>query len=221
MITEYWNGARRLLYNPCTDGEDYIFLSAPVGDERASRLPVDRDLWRREFPIVAEYWTGSARPAAGTGWSTSGAGLVTGNVAIIGDAAHAMPPNLGQAANTAFTNAMSLAASVTGRGDIEQALRDWEVNERPLTDHVQRLSYYYGFFLGKWRASLLALRGDILRALQPSAWIDEVLNRGMRHMPAGAGMDAAPNGLAGTTGDIHSGPLAPPAGARKVSQLGG
>ena len=30
LITEYWNDRWRLLYNPCTEGEDYIFLSAPV-----------------------------------------------------------------------------------------------------------------------------------------------------------------------------------------------
>jgi 2-polyprenyl-6-methoxyphenol hydroxylase-like FAD-dependent oxidoreductase len=192
LITEYWNDRWRLLYNPCTEGEDYIFLSAPVDDERARRSPIDRALWREKFPIVADVidqFTEASRwdrlvNVRCRAWSA-------GKVAIIGDAAHAMPPNLGQAANMAFTNAMSLAASVTGRDDIEQALREWETNERPLTDHVQRFSYYYGFFLGKWPANLLALRGDILRALQSSSWFEEVLNRGMRHMPAGAGMDAA------------------------------
>jgi 2-polyprenyl-6-methoxyphenol hydroxylase-like FAD-dependent oxidoreductase len=221
LITEYWNDRWRLLYNPCTDGEDYIFLSAPVGDERARRSPIDRDLWREKFPIVADVinrFTEASRwdrlvNVRSRAWSA-------GKVAIIGDAAHAMPPNLGQAANMAFTNAMSLAASVSGRDDIEQALREWETNERPLTDHVQRFSYYYGFFLGKWPANLLALRGDILRALQSSAWFEEVLNRGMRHMPAGADMDAAPNGFAATTGGIEHEPLAPPAEAGKVSQLG-
>ncbi len=50
-IIEYWHGRRRLLYNPCTEGQDYIFLSAPpVDDKRASAMPVDRDLWSAAFP---------------------------------------------------------------------------------------------------------------------------------------------------------------------------
>ena len=221
LITEYWNDRWRLLYNPCTEGEDYIFLSAPVGDERARRSPIDRDLWREKFPIVAEVidrFTEASRwdrlvNVRCRAWSA-------GKVAIIGDAAHAMPPNLGQAANMAFTNAMSLAAAVTGREDIEQALREWERNERPLTDHVQRFSYYYGFFLGKWPTNLLALRGDILRSLQSSAWFGEALNRGMRHMPADTGINTAPDGSAATSSSIHSTTLASPAEPGKVPQLG-
>ena len=203
LITEYWNDRWRLLYNPCTEGEDYIFLSAPVEDERARRSPIDRDLWREKFPIVADVinrFTEASRwdrlvNVRCRAWSA-------GKVVIIGDAAHAMPPNLGQAGNMAFTNAVSLAAAVTGSDDIEQALREWEKRERPLTDHVQRFSYYYGFFLGKWPSNLLALRGDVLRALQSSAWFEEALNRGMRHMPAGTGTDATPNGSAATPGGI-------------------
>ena len=103
-----------------------------------------------------------------------------------------MPPNLGQAANMAFTNAMSLADAVTTAADIPLALRDWEKRERPLTDHVQRFSYYYGFFLGRWPGNLLALRADVLRVLQSSAWFEQALNRGARHIPAGASGNGSP-----------------------------
>ena len=39
IATEYWNGPWRLLYNPCTSGENYIFLSAPVLDESGPQAP--------------------------------------------------------------------------------------------------------------------------------------------------------------------------------------
>lgn len=193
VCTEYWNDRWRLLYNPCTDGQDYIFLSAPVSDERARQMPIDRGLWREKFPAVAdviERFTEASRwdrlvNVRCRAWSA-------GNVAIIGDAAHAMPPNLGQAANMAFTNAMSLADAVTPAADISLALRDWEKRERPLTDHVQRFSYYYGFFLGRWPGNLLALRADVLRVLQSSAWFEQALNRGARHIPAGASGNGSP-----------------------------
>lgn len=187
VITEYWHDRYRLLYNPCTEGHDYIFLSAPVADERAQRSPIDRAIWREKFPIVSDVidrFTEASRwdrlvNVRCRAWSA-------GHVAIIGDAAHAMPPNLGQAANMAFTNAMSLAAALSEGGDIPEALIGWERRERPLTEHVQRFSYYYGYVLGRWPQSLVPLRSDLLRVLQHSSWFEQALSRGARHQPAGS-----------------------------------
>ena len=186
VITEYWNGPYRLLFNPCTDGQTYIFLSAPVSDERAKTLPVDRALWKDQFPgasgIVdrfeeASRWDRLVNVRCRR-WSH-------GKVAIIGDAAHAMPPNLGQAANTAFINVMALAQIVDRAGDVPRALLDWEEQQRPITNHVQWWSYLYGFVVGKWPKSLMPLRSDIVRMIAATDWFDEGLNRGARHVPAG------------------------------------
>jgi 2-polyprenyl-6-methoxyphenol hydroxylase-like FAD-dependent oxidoreductase len=186
ICTEYWNDRWRFLYNPCTDGENYIFLSAPVDDERARKIPVDRDLWAEKFPIVSNL---VGRFAEAGRWDR----LVNvrtrrwseGRVAILGDAAHAMPPNLGQSANMAFTNAMALAQKVTEGREVPEALTLWEREHRPLTDHVQWWSYLYGFVLGKWPRGFIALRSDILRAMSRTEWFDEGLNRGARSYPAG------------------------------------
>lgn len=193
-ISEYWNGRYRLLYNPCTEGHDYIFLSAPVGDERAQRSPIDRDLWREKFPIcshVIDHFTEASRwdrlvNVRCRTWSS-------GRVAVIGDAAHAMPPNLGQAANVAFMNAVHLASALDGSDDIVDALKAWERQARPLTDHVQRFSYYYGFVLGRWPARMMPLRADLLRLLRHSDWFEEGLNRGARHDPGAGGRPAFAN----------------------------
>ncbi len=186
IITEYWDGAWRLLFNPCTSGENYIFLSAPVGDDRASKLPVDREAWKEHFPDAAGLID---RFAEAGRWDR----LVNvrcrqwceGRVAVIGDAAHAMPPNLGQAANTAFINVMALAMILEDAADVPAALREWETKQRPLTDHVQWWSYLYGYVIGKWPAKYLTLRSDAVRALSKTAWFDESLNLGARHVPAG------------------------------------
>jgi 2-polyprenyl-6-methoxyphenol hydroxylase-like FAD-dependent oxidoreductase len=195
IITEYWDGAWRLLFNPCTSGENYIFLGAPLGDDRARRLPVDRELWKERFPHASGLID---RFAEAGRWDR----LVNvrcrhwseGRVAIIGDAAHAMPPNLGQAANTAFINIMALAALLEIGGDIPATLREWETKQRPLSDHVQWWSYLYGFVVGKWPANYLTLRSDAVRALSRTEWFDHSLNLGARHVPAGyegAGVSAA------------------------------
>jgi 2-polyprenyl-6-methoxyphenol hydroxylase-like FAD-dependent oxidoreductase len=197
VCTEYWNGAWRLLFNPCTDGENYIYLSAPVTDERARKLPVDRAIWTDEFPDAADL---IARFAEAGRWdrivNVRCQSWSAGKVAILGDAAHAMPPNLGQAANMAFTNAMALAKTVDEAADIPEALIRWEKLQRPLTDHVQWWSYLYGFVLGKWPSMLLPLRSDLVRAISKTEWFDQGLNRGARHVPAGFAEATAPRPLA-------------------------
>ena len=154
VVTEYWNGPWRLLYNPCTGGQDYIFLGAPIGDPR-TRLPVDKEIWKDTFPDLSDLisrlqeasrWDRVINIKCRT-WSE-------GRVAIIGDAAHAMPPNLGQAANMAFTNALALAAAVDEGTDIPRALARWEQLQRPVTDHVQWFSYAYGYLVAKWPRSM-------------------------------------------------------------------
>jgi len=186
LVTEYWNGPWRLLFNPCTDGQNYIFLGAPIWDERARILPIDRALWREKFPHAAGLvdrfvedgrWDRIVNVRC-RHWSE-------GRVVIVGDAAHAMPPNLGQAANTAFITVMALALAVTGASDIPTTLRAWEKRIRPLANHVQWWSYIYGLVVSHWPEKLLSLRSDGVRALAKTQWFDEGLNRGARHVPDG------------------------------------
>ncbi|SEH47035.1 2-polyprenyl-6-methoxyphenol hydroxylase [Mycolicibacterium rutilum] len=189
-IIEYWHGRRRLLYNPCTEGQDYIFLSAPVDDKRASAMPVDRDLWSAAFPSAAHL---VERFAEASRWDR----LVNvrcrhwsqGHAAIIGDAAHAMPPNLGQAANTAFINAMALAMVLEDESDIPTALRRWEKECRALSDHVQWWSYLYGFVVSKFPERLDPVRARMLRAVSGTKVFQNGLNKGARTVPAGARTD--------------------------------
>jgi 2-polyprenyl-6-methoxyphenol hydroxylase-like FAD-dependent oxidoreductase len=184
--TEYWNGAYRILHNPCTSGETYIFLGAPISDKRSRVLPVDRALWTEKFPAAADL---IARFTEAGRWdrvvNVRCRHWSEGHVALIGDGAHAMPPNLGQAANMAFINAMALAMAVTGATDIPQALADWERQARPLTEHVQWWSYIYGYIVAEWPAALAPLRSDLVRGMAQTEWFEEGLNRGSRAVPVG------------------------------------
>jgi 2-polyprenyl-6-methoxyphenol hydroxylase-like FAD-dependent oxidoreductase len=186
VCTEYWNGPWRLLYNPCTDGQNYIFLSAPIDDERGRKIPVDRAAWTEKFPHASDL---IARFAEAGRWdrivNVKCRRWSEGRVAILGDAAHAMPPNLGQAANMAFTNAMALALAVTEGTNLELSLAKWEEQQRPITEHVQNWSYFYGYVLGNWPAALAGLRSDLLRAIAKTDWFEEGLNRGARTIPPG------------------------------------
>ena len=140
-VINFWAPARRILYSPCNATELYLVLVAKASDEKAIRIPVDTATWIETFPGLAgilgrigdqgryDLYESTALQA----WSA-------GNVAIIGDAAHAMPPTLGQGAGCAMMNALGLAVALEQSHDVESALRIWEQRERPLTEHTQRLS---------------------------------------------------------------------------------
>ena len=186
VVSEYVNGRYRLLYNPCTDGENYIFLSAPMDNPRGTQYPVDKGLWKSKFPHCSGYidrlteagrWDQVLNVRVRF-WSK-------GKVAFLGDCAHAMPPNLGQAANMALTNSLALAARVTEGNDVPAALQEWESRHRPLTDHVQWFSYIYGLVLGKWPKRFMGFRTDAIQTLARTKWFERALNKGARHIPDG------------------------------------
>jgi 2-methyl-3-hydroxypyridine 5-carboxylic acid dioxygenase len=132
----------RILYAPCEKGQLYMAMMSPREDVEASTLPVNPAVWASCFPMLA-----AAVNAVGTrgrydvyettrleSWSV-------GRVVIIGDAAHALPPTLAQGACLAMMNALSLAEIVSSCGpDITAGLRQWEAQERGLTDHTQARS---------------------------------------------------------------------------------
>ncbi|CAM5476140.1 FAD-dependent oxidoreductase [Streptomyces spiroverticillatus] len=70
--------------------------------------------------------------------------FVHGRVALLGDAAHAMTPNLGQGACQALEDAVTLAHCLDGTGDIEAGLRSYDLLRRPRTQAVTRRSARLG-----------------------------------------------------------------------------
>ena len=64
-----------------------------------------------------------------------------GNIVLIGDAAHAMSPNLGQGANCALVDALALVSQIAAGnpdGDISLALARFERDRRPQVDRLQQ-----------------------------------------------------------------------------------
>jgi 2-polyprenyl-6-methoxyphenol hydroxylase-like FAD-dependent oxidoreductase len=187
VIYECWNGSRRFLYCPCSEDTHYVALICLVDDVAGRRVPVDKEYWSSIFPD----FSGVIGRLGDTGRWDRGMTVrcrswSAGRVVLVGDAAHAQAPNLGQGANMTFTNAMSLAAAVTESSDVPTALRSWEKRERPLTDHVQRWSHGYGSVVSRWPDPLIHLRGPALQALTAFPWVEGQLNRAARHRPVGS-----------------------------------
>ena len=141
-IFELWSGPRRALYTPCSRETLYLCLTSLAEDREALQVRVPRDVWARSFPKLARFI--ERMPEEGRWdrfetiklhrWSK-------GRVAILGDAAHAMPPGLGQACGPAVVNALGLATTLDEEKDIDRALEVWEARERVLTEHTQWWSW--------------------------------------------------------------------------------
>src|SRR5947207_5297611 len=137
---EYWSGNRRLLYTPCSSAQLYLALSMPHDDEAGRALPVNKPLWSQSFPhlrgLIERIGDDSRYDRFEyirlKRWSA-------GRVAVIGDAAHALPPNIGQGAGCAMLNALSLAVFLDLGNDVATQLQAWDPAERPSPDHRQRI----------------------------------------------------------------------------------
>jgi 2-polyprenyl-6-methoxyphenol hydroxylase-like FAD-dependent oxidoreductase len=179
---EYWSGTRRLLHTPCSETDIYIALTMLDNDEAAKALPVRKDEWTRAFPHL-ETLIGRIGDQGRYDrfemiklkrWSA-------GRVAIVGDAAHALPPNIGQGGGCAMMNALSLAVFLERDRDVGAALAAWERQERPLTEHTQRVSY----FLGLPTTWPPALRAAALGLAGRSKWLVRQRTRTALHRPTG------------------------------------
>jgi 2-polyprenyl-6-methoxyphenol hydroxylase-like FAD-dependent oxidoreductase len=179
---EYWSGKRRVLYTPCSDGQLYLALTMLDSDRVGRAVPIDVAAWSGAFPYLAPLF-----PRLGPEARYDRFGYVSlkrwsaGRVAVIGDAAHALPPNIGQGAGCSMMNALSLAEHLDRLPNMPAALAAWERTERPLTAHTQRVSVFLGLPT-TWPAPLRRL---FFRTAGRSTRMTEMRTRTARHIPTG------------------------------------
>ncbi|MBS1881439.1 MAG: FAD-dependent monooxygenase [Actinobacteria bacterium] len=181
---EYWKGARRVGVVPCSPDEVYVYLCCPESDLVGRAKPLDRASWTASFPhlegVIARI------PETGR-WAAFSDSVChswqRGKAAVIGDAAHAMSPNLGQGACVAMANAAALAAALDRGPDTATALAEWERTERPITDATQRYSRVYGLVGTAWPARLLDLRSALVWAGGRSKRVQQRVNVAAAHVP--------------------------------------
>ena len=183
---ECWNGARRFLVTPVNLERTYLALTCPDTDTRACAVPVDKAVWRDAFPQwshlierIGEFpinW-GVYSVTRCNAWSA-------GRTAIVGDAAHAQTPNLGQGGGMAMQNGLALAVrleSVRDRRDIPDALEAWEAGERDIVEHCQRWASLYG------EVTHLPdeVRARVIRGAMSDPWVAGQVFRAANHAPLG------------------------------------
>jgi 2-polyprenyl-6-methoxyphenol hydroxylase-like FAD-dependent oxidoreductase len=92
-----------------------------------------------------------------------------GRVALLGDAAHAMTPDVGQGACQAIEDAVTLASALAGEPDLARALAAYDAQRRPRAESVVKAARRTGRLAQADGAVAVALRGLLLRVVPVSA----------------------------------------------------
>jgi 2-polyprenyl-6-methoxyphenol hydroxylase-like FAD-dependent oxidoreductase len=198
VMIEAWADKRRVLYCPVTKGEYYVLLTCATRDIEAATSPIDPAVWARSFPTMRDLFV---RMRDEADWPQSHWAHFqtirlkrwsTGRIAVVGDAAHAMPPYLAQGAGHAMMNALGLATALQDAPTIEAAMIDWERRERPLTEHTQLWTRIYGatMFLPKPMKKVSIL-------VEKIPWVAAQYVRAANHVPTGCEPDSALSSLRG------------------------
>ncbi len=165
----YWSGTRRMAVAGCGPDRIYTFLFCRPDDGAARALPGARREWTAAFPHLAgvveridfnEQWR-AIHEVACPRWSA-------GRVVLVGDAAHAMAPTLGQAACIAMHCGVALAEALDAGPDIASAVARWEAAQRPMVDTTQRYGRAYVRMMTRWPRRLLSARSAVAWGLSHS-----------------------------------------------------
>ncbi|MGW0199787.1 FAD-dependent monooxygenase [Nonomuraea sp. NPDC003201] len=118
--------------------------------------PIPRVLAAAEADAVLRHEVYDLAPPLGS--------YVTGNVALVGDAAHAMTPALGQGACQALLDAVELATCLrTHPGDVAKALLSYDARRRPAAQRMVTASSWMTRLAGAGR--LAGPRNTLMRML--------------------------------------------------------
>ncbi|MFC5608974.1 FAD-dependent oxidoreductase [Variovorax soli] len=182
---EHWSGNRRIGVTPAGPNQTYVYMVAPERDAIARQLPLDVRDWSERFPKLAGLMAALGR-APSTQFNY---GVVDcekwamGRVAILGDAAHGLPPTLGQGAGLTLINAYALAHFLRQTQDVPAAVAQWEQRVRFISDRTQAWACRYDWFTRQWPTRLDAMRPLITWAFGRIRYLNEsmrIADQGLR-----------------------------------------
>jgi len=105
-----------------------------------------------------------------------------GRATLLGDAAHATTPNMGQGACMAIESAFALASCIKENREIAAALRTYEARRQPRTAYVTRQSWQIGR-VGQLKNRWGCYLRDLLMGFAPDALLQRRLSHVTNYMP--------------------------------------
>jgi 2-heptyl-3-hydroxy-4(1H)-quinolone synthase len=103
-------------------------------------------------------------------------------VVLLGDAAHAVTPNLGQGAGLAIEDAATLAEVLVTRGPTDEAFAQYEAWRRPRAERIRDRSWTIGK-AAQWENGLARTLRDLAVAWTPQSVARAELEKVVRDMP--------------------------------------
>ncbi|MFC7326793.1 FAD-dependent monooxygenase [Marinactinospora rubrisoli] len=172
---ESWGRGAVVGLMPLADGTVYVYVSVSGAPrewtlEEHAALPRRFAHWHSPIPqLLAAAAPGEMLRNEVWYLDTPPRSYHHGRVALLGDAAHAMPPNLGQGGCQAIEDAVTLAHTVSGAGfaDVPAALVRYTAARRPRAARVVRRSAQAGALLCSGYRSVATVRNIALVALGP------------------------------------------------------
>ncbi|MEU2714366.1 FAD-dependent monooxygenase [Streptomyces sp. NPDC007205] len=188
-----WGGGAEFGHIAFADGraEWHAVLTAPAGVRHADPLGMLRRRfggWHDPIPALLD----ATRPEDVLHHDihelvTPLRSFVAGRVVLLGDAAHAMTPNLGQGACQALEDAVTLAAALAAEPSVGSALARYDAERRPRSQAVARAARQAGRMGQQLSHPLaVALRNTALR-LAPSRATTRAILRHADWTPPGLG----------------------------------
>ncbi len=173
-MCETWGSGERFGYSVLADNRVYCYATANAAegadDSGLAGLRERFGAWHDPIPELL----GAAEPDAVLHLDIYDLpplrSYAKGNVVLVGDAAHAMTPNLGQGACQALEDAVVLGRALTecSESAVAGRLADYDRERRPRTQYIARRSAQIGV-VAQWASPVaVGLRNTGL-ALLPSA----------------------------------------------------
>jgi 2-polyprenyl-6-methoxyphenol hydroxylase-like FAD-dependent oxidoreductase len=167
-----WGSGAEFGIVPLADGRIYWFgaVASPSGVVHADERAVLRRLfgaWHAPIPALIDAADTIAHHDIDH-LPRLPAPFARGRVVLLGDAAHAMTPYLGQGGCQALEDAVVLAAALAAAPDVDTALAAYDRQRRPRVDTVRRIAARVGRMNALRNPLAVAARNALVR-LTPSA----------------------------------------------------
>jgi 2-polyprenyl-6-methoxyphenol hydroxylase-like FAD-dependent oxidoreductase len=174
-VAEMWGRGRRFGIVPIGRGGLYCFttLNGPGDHEPFARLPLEefRALYRDfggDVPPILEALAPETPLLHNDLCDVLAPRFVQGRAALLGDAAHATTPNMGQGAAMAIEDAAVLDQELSaGASDVPAALARYERRRRPRVERIREQSWRFGR-LAQWSHPVVCLARNTLVRATPS-----------------------------------------------------